>query len=109
VLVCLVGWWKTVGLVNRWAGSLRDGRGYSTKQSSAKTQCVVTWCTRTQDSKDTKLKRQDSKDKLKMQEDKEAEVSVESHSHHQDGHARGGPCSGDTVVAGKLMMMTMYM
>jgi hypothetical protein len=55
------------------------------------TQHVMTWCTRTQNSEDTKLKRQDSKDKLKMQEDKEAEVSVESHSHHQDGHASSSP------------------
>jgi hypothetical protein len=32
-----------------------------------------------------------------MQENNEAEVSVKSHSHHQDGHARGGPRSGDAM------------
>jgi hypothetical protein len=28
---------------------------------------------------------------------------------HTTGHTRGGPRSGNAVVAGKLMMMTMYM
>jgi hypothetical protein len=39
-----------------------------------------------------------------MQEENKAEVSVESHSHHQDGHARGGPiaeameCNGIAIL-----------